>query len=302
MNKRRYLALLLVAVFTIGTILVPKRNTYAAKKTKLNKKSATIEIGKTVTLKLKNAPKGKKIKWTSSKKKVAVVNRKGRVQGKSAGKAKITAKVGKKKYTCTVTVKKKEKPQQVTTEQYTNPIYQGYDIKRVNVNGNYYNVTRDYKISDKVTIARETPSDKVTINIENDYDNLMSESDSGINVDSKYLAYFGKITATDEDGNDISNNVVISEVSFVSGLVNTNIIAIYAEDSKGNCNVKMFNLNFDFIDPNGLKFLDNLDETEFKLIDTNPTVYARPRKNGVDNELDTISKTNAKELKYIKNC
>ena len=130
----------------------------------------------------------------------------------------------------------------------------------------------------------------------------MSESDSGINIDSKYLAYFGKITATDEDGNDISNNVVISEVSFVPGLVNTNIIAIYVEDSKGNCNVKMVNLNFDFIDSNGLKFLDNLDETEFKLIDTDPTVYARPRKNGVDNELDTISETNKKQLKYIKNC
>ena len=119
MNKRRYLALLLVAVFTIGTILVPERTTYAAKKTQLNKKSVTIQIGKTVTLKLKNAPKGKKIKWTSSKKKVAVVNGKGRVQGKSAGKAKITAKVGKKKYTCTVTVKKKEKPQQVTAEAPT---------------------------------------------------------------------------------------------------------------------------------------------------------------------------------------
>lgn len=78
MNKRRYLALLFVAVFTIGTILVPERNTYAAKKTQLNKKSVTIEIGKTVTLKLKNAPKGKKSEWTSSKKKVAVVNSKGR--------------------------------------------------------------------------------------------------------------------------------------------------------------------------------------------------------------------------------
>lgn len=189
-----------------------------------------------------------------------------------------------------------------TTEICTNPIYQGYDIKKVEVNGIYYNVTRDYNFSKKVYNAYENPSDKVKINVENDYDNLMSESDSGININSKYLAYFGKITAIDEEGNDISDNIVIVETSFVPGLVNTHTIVIYVEDSKGNFVSKEFKLNFDFIDPNGLKFLENLNESEFNLIDTNPTVYARPRKNGIDNETDIISENNKKELKYTKNC
>ena len=189
-----------------------------------------------------------------------------------------------------------------TTEICTNPIYQGYDIKKVEVNGTYYNVTRDYNFSKKVYNAYENPSDKVKINVENDYDNLMSESDSGININSKYLAYFGKITAIDEEGNDISDNIVIVETSFVPGLVNTHTIVIYVEDSKGNFVSKEFKLNFDFIDPNGLKFLENLNESEFNLIDTNPTVYARPRKNGIDNETDIISENNKKELKYTKNC
>lgn len=189
-----------------------------------------------------------------------------------------------------------------TTEICTNPIYQGYDIKKVEVNGTYYNVTRDYNFSKKVYNAYENPSDKVKINVENDYDNLMSESDSGININSKYLAYFGKITAIDEEENDISDNIVIVETSFVPGLVNTHTIVIYVEDSKGNFVSKEFKLNFDFIDPNGLKFLENLNESEFNLIDTNPTVYARPRKNGIDNETDIISENNKKELKYTKNC
>jgi hypothetical protein len=54
-------------------------------------------------LKLKNNTK--KIKWSTSNKKVATVTSKGKVKAKKAGKATITAKVGSKKYTCKVTVK-----------------------------------------------------------------------------------------------------------------------------------------------------------------------------------------------------
>lgn len=54
------------------------------------------------TLKLKNITKS--VKWSSSNKKVAVVNKDGKVTAKAAGKAKITAKVGNSKYVCHVTV------------------------------------------------------------------------------------------------------------------------------------------------------------------------------------------------------
>ena len=55
------------------------------------------------TLKLTGV-KGK-VKWLTSNKKVATVSAKGSVKGVKAGTAKITAKVGKKKYTCKITVK-----------------------------------------------------------------------------------------------------------------------------------------------------------------------------------------------------
>ena len=46
-----------------------------------------------------------KVKWSSSNKKVATVNSKGKVVAKKKGTAKISAKVGGKTYRCKVTVK-----------------------------------------------------------------------------------------------------------------------------------------------------------------------------------------------------
>lgn len=71
---------------------------------KINKKKVTLKVGQTLQLKV-TGTKGK-VKWKSSKKSVATVSSKGRVKAKKKGSATITAKVGKKKYTCKVTVKK----------------------------------------------------------------------------------------------------------------------------------------------------------------------------------------------------
>lgn len=80
----------------------------AQAKVALNKKRATVTVGKTVTLKLRGTKK--KVKWSTSSKKIATVSAKGKVKGKKAGTATITATVGNKKYRCKVTVKRK-KPQ-----------------------------------------------------------------------------------------------------------------------------------------------------------------------------------------------
>ena len=58
---------------------------------------------KTVKLKVKGTKK--KIKWSSKKKSIATVTKKGVVKGRKAGKTTIVAKVGKKKYSCKVIVK-----------------------------------------------------------------------------------------------------------------------------------------------------------------------------------------------------
>ncbi len=82
-------------------------------KVKLNKTKATVNVGKTVTLKATVTPtkaSNKKVVWTSSNTKVAKVNSKGKVTAIKAGTAKITATAadgsGKKK-TCTITVTNK---------------------------------------------------------------------------------------------------------------------------------------------------------------------------------------------------
>ena len=70
---------------------------------KLNKKTVTITTGKTYKLQVRGTKK--KAKWTSSNKVIATVNQKGLIKAKKPGKCYITAKIGKKKYKCTVTVK-----------------------------------------------------------------------------------------------------------------------------------------------------------------------------------------------------
>ena len=121
-NLRRITSLLLMAVMVAGMLAVPGGNVQAAKKKKvqLNKKTVTLEVGKKVTLKLKNVPKKKKIRWSSNKKKIASVNKKGVVTAKKTGKTKITAKVSGKKYVCKVTVITK-KTQDNATSTTTNP-------------------------------------------------------------------------------------------------------------------------------------------------------------------------------------
>ena len=122
-NLRRIMSLLLVAVMVVGLLAVPGGNVQAAmkKKVQLNKKTVTLEVGKKVTLNLKNAPKKKKITWSSNNKKIATVSKKGVVTAKKAGKANITAKVNGKKYVCKVTVKNKKKQETPAPEKPTKP-------------------------------------------------------------------------------------------------------------------------------------------------------------------------------------
>lgn len=100
-EAKKVLAIALILVLSLS--IIPLTNVSAAAKVKLNKTKATIYVGKTITLKLKNNKS--KVKWSSSNKKVATVTKKGKVKGKKVGKATITAKIGKKKYKCKVTVK-----------------------------------------------------------------------------------------------------------------------------------------------------------------------------------------------------
>ena len=122
-KMRRKLAVLLV--FVLAFTMMPQNVLAAKKKVKLSKKSVTITVGKTVKVKLKNNKK--KVKWTvtSGKKNVKLSKKKKTgvtIHGKKAGKAKVQAKVGKKKFVCKVTVKNAD-TNQIVRKAYVN-LYQ----------------------------------------------------------------------------------------------------------------------------------------------------------------------------------
>ena len=99
--------LALMMVFSV----FPATQVNAATKPKLSKTKITMTVGQSKKLKVKGISKkrAKRIKWKSSKKKVVTVTKTGKLKARKAGKAVITAKVGKKKLKCKVTVKKKRK-------------------------------------------------------------------------------------------------------------------------------------------------------------------------------------------------
>ena len=107
-RKIRVLSGLLILVLAVAGSFVSAN----AASAKLNKKTATVVSGKTIKLKVKNT--GSAVKWSSSNKKVATVKKSGKygavVTGKKVGNATITAKVGKKKLKCKITVKENMQP------------------------------------------------------------------------------------------------------------------------------------------------------------------------------------------------
>lgn len=98
-NSKRIISLFLMLVLVVA-MAVP-----VCAAPKMSKKSATMVKGQTMTISLKGA--SGKVKWSTSKKSVAAIKASGKkctITAKKAGSATITAKVGKKKYTCKVKV------------------------------------------------------------------------------------------------------------------------------------------------------------------------------------------------------
>ena len=120
MKRRCGLAIILFAIFVM-MIAVPAQ----AAKPIINCKTASIQVGKTIKLKV-NGYKGS-IKWSTSNKNVASVSN-GNVKGLKEGKAAITASCGRIKLTCSVTVKNPAK-----SVWYSYSLYRG---GQPDVNGN----------------------------------------------------------------------------------------------------------------------------------------------------------------------
>lgn len=98
MTRTKRMVTMMMVVFAAMLLMVAP--VQAASKTKTTK--VTLKAGQSKTLRVKAASK---VKWSSSNKAIVTVNKKGKIVARRAGKAKITAKYGKKKAVFVVTVK-----------------------------------------------------------------------------------------------------------------------------------------------------------------------------------------------------
>ncbi len=101
MKKTSYYKGIFVMAFLMFFFVVASRAQAAS--IKLSKTSVTLSVKQKKTLKVTGT--SKKVKWSSSDTSVATVSNSGLVKAKAVGSATITAKVGSKKFTCTVKVK-----------------------------------------------------------------------------------------------------------------------------------------------------------------------------------------------------
>lgn len=111
--KKRLLANVLVFCLVMSGLCIVPTNVQAKKsKIRLNYQKYTMKIGKKLKLKVRGTKK--KVTWSSNRKKIATVSKKGVVKAVKAGTATITAKVAKKKYKCKITVSAKKKTVKVS--------------------------------------------------------------------------------------------------------------------------------------------------------------------------------------------
>lgn len=97
-HQKRILARVMMALITLGFIFDQASFSFAAsKKLKVSTKSVSLQVGKTKTVKVKNAPKKAKISWKSKNPKIAKVTKKGKITAKKKGNTSVVCKVSYKK-------------------------------------------------------------------------------------------------------------------------------------------------------------------------------------------------------------
>ena len=145
---KKTIILVIMALFIINVFGC----TNTSAKVKINKSKATIYVGNTLKLKVKGT--NKYVKWSSSNKKIARVNKKGKVTGLKKGKAIIKDKVGSKKYKCKITVKGKK----VTNNNSVNN-----NLKKIVLSIDGKNIEVDWKDNKSVDALKELIKDKPLI-------------------------------------------------------------------------------------------------------------------------------------------
>ena len=139
-----------------ATVKVTVTNPVKIKSVKLNKKTLKLELGKSATVKAtinpSNTTDSKTLTWSTSNKKVATVDKNGKITAKGAGKATITVKTSNgKKATVKVTVSKIN-AKKATITAIKNQTQTGKSLKpavQVKLNGKVLRNGKDYTVTYK---------------------------------------------------------------------------------------------------------------------------------------------------------
>ena len=136
-NMKKVFAFVL-ALAMILTTYQPTTTYAATKAPTISAKKMTLQVGSKKTLTVKKAGKNATLKWSSSKKSVAIVSKKGVVKAVKAGTANVKCKVvtkGKKHYTltCKVTVKNAAVSKTVSTQKALTSALKDKNVKNLTI-------------------------------------------------------------------------------------------------------------------------------------------------------------------------
>lgn len=203
-----YIAFVLLCILAVSGLC---EEVQAASKIRLNYSSISLYEKKTKTLKAKVSPKSKKVKWSSSNKKVATVSSKGKVTGKKKGTAYITATISgtKIKARCKVTVKKKVS----LKEQYKQYIIGNWYSE----SGGKLEITATYFGSDRYKVTKAEKSDNdicvyLTLTDIREKYLLVFENGSKDNFRQyRYNSYNGSYTGGGEEYTRSESDIVLNK-------------------------------------------------------------------------------------------
>lgn len=136
-NMKKVFAFVL-ALAMILTTYQPTTTYAATKAPTISAKKMTLQVGSKKTLTVKNAGKNATLKWSSNKKNVATVSKKGVVKAVKAGTANVKCKVvtkSKKHYTltCKVTVKNAAVSKTVSTQKALTSALKDKNVKNLTI-------------------------------------------------------------------------------------------------------------------------------------------------------------------------
>lgn len=292
------------------SIRIPKTTAKDNKDGNITKRiKVTVKKGKRIYSSIANKiKKNKSVKFTSTGKYVITYTVTDKAGNKATKKRYVTVKNQPKTPTTEATTEEKttEKPTEATTEQPTTEAttetptteatteqptteepkpetptvtptdYSKYDIKEVTINNIKYKVTDDEDFVDVIAIS-DPNSTIINFSIDNDYKTFYINREEEILTNSEYLKFLGSIKATDENGNDISDRIVIYEGGIKEAINDVSYdytsVPIYVEDSNGNKVSTYFNIEFCDFDVEYQKCLDK----GYTLLSYDPIVFAKPR-------------------------